>query len=198
MFDKLERAIRDAGLPVILEGVCLLDVLNKLYLCPELHFFIFRNGRSPYRTNSIVVKEVDEYIRRTSAPTMSTRTLNMKDAGTNQLDVDIAYLKYKTVVSVILSIGGISALVVGAYVMTSGINSQDSAVFKLLGAEVSAEGIGSVILASSVFWAYFAYLARPKYSRTKETRNMTGSDGSKSTYEFESSTMVVTAAKKDS
>lgn len=195
--DKLERMICDTGLPVIIEGICLLDVLSKLRLTPSLHFFLFRNGKAPYKANSKLAKEVEQYIRRTDAPTRSTRRIYMNGAETNQLDVDIAYLKAKTVASVVLSFGGIVALVVGAYVLTSGINSQDSAVFKLLGAEVSAEGIGSVILASSVLWAYFAYLARPKYSRRKEVRNKTASDGSQSIYEFESATMAAAEPSKD-
>ena len=112
---------------------------------------------------------------------------------TNQLDVDIAYLKSKTLVAVVLGIGGMAALAVGAFVLTSGISTQDSAVFKVLGAEISAEGIGAVILASSLLWAYFAYLTRPKYSRRKEIRNETSSDGSQSRYEFESATMAAVA-----
>src|SRR5687768_2272620 len=55
MVGSLERAILDAGLPVIIEGACLLDVLDKLHLYPQLHFFIFRNGKSPYKANSAVV-----------------------------------------------------------------------------------------------------------------------------------------------
>lgn len=194
--DKLKQVINELGLPIIIEGVCLLDVLNKLHLTPSYHFFLFRDAKTSYAANSLLVKEVRHYIQRTSAPKIATQRLFMNGTETNQLDVDIAYLKAKTVTSVVLSFGGIVALIAGAYVITSGINSQDSAVFKFLGAEVSAEGIGSVILSSSVLWAYFAYLAMPKYSRRKEVRNETAADGSQTTLEIESTTMLATKPSK--
>ncbi|WP_435274836.1 hypothetical protein ACMAZF_16485 [Psychrobium sp. nBUS_13] len=185
----LEKSIRKSGRPMIIEGICLLDVLNRIDLEHNQYFFIKRKENTPYK-DSVLLSEIGDYIRRNSETINGARTLFMNRTETNQLDVDIVYLKSKTLVAVVLAIGGIAALAVGAYVLTSGISTQDSAVFKILGAEVSAEGIGAVILASSVLWAYFSYLARPKYSRRKEVRNETGADGSQRNYEFESSTMI--------
>lgn len=186
----LQESLRKSGRSVIIEGACLLDVLNKINLKHSQYFFVKRIESAPYK-NSVLLSEVRDYIQRNCATINGSRAQIMKRIETNQLDVDIAYLKSKTLVATVLAIGGMTALAVGAYVLTSGISTQDSAVFKILGAEVSAEGIGAIILASSVLWAYFAYLARPKYSRRKEVRNETGSDGSQRSYEFESSTMAV-------
>lgn len=185
----LEEGIRKAGFRVIIEGICLLDVLERIDVKHSQYFFIERKQNAPYKS-SVLLSEVSAYKKRKRIIIDSAKAKFMKHVETNQLDVDIAYLKSKMWVAVVLAFGGMTALVVGAYVLTSGISTQDSAVFKMLGAEISAEGIGAVILASSVLWAYFAYLARPKYSRRKEVRNETGSDGSQRSYAFESSTMA--------
>jgi len=185
----LKKNLKEAGSRVIIEGICLLDVLDKINVKYSKYLFIERKENDPYK-NSGLLSEVADYKKRKRLMIDSAKAQFMNNVETNQLDVDIAYLKSKTLVAVVLAIGGMTALAVGAYVLTSGISTQDSAVFKILGAEVSAEGIGAVILASSVLWAYFAYLARPKYSRRKEVRNETGSDGSQRSYEFESSTMA--------
>lgn len=186
----LKKEIKEAGSRLVIEGICLLDILNKINVKYSIYFFIKRKESAPYKP-SILLAEVAEYKKRRSIIINSANTKSMNRGETNQLDVDIAYLKTKGLVAVVLAIGGMTALAAGAYVLASGISTQDSAVFKILGAEISAEGIGAVILVSSVLWAYFAYLARPKYSRRMEVRNETGSDGSQRSYQFESSTMAV-------
>ena len=154
--DDLKEAIRNSPLPVIIEGVCLLSVLTVIEVNPVLHVFIYRGGSSDYKKNSSVVEEVENYITKSQSPYISDKTFYMNSPQTNQLDVDIAYIKSKTLVSVILALGGVMALLVGAYVLTSGVSNNDSAVFEILGAKITAEGIGAVILSSSVLWAYFS------------------------------------------
>ena len=188
--DELAASIQNSGYPVIVEGVCVLTVLSRIGMVPSLHFFLYRSGKAKYKQGSPLVSEINKYITETDAPKKATKAITMNNASTNQLDVDIAYLRSKTIVSVFLSIGGIITLLVGAFILSSGISNQDSAVFEILGAKLTAEGIGAVILGSSVFWAYFAYLARPKYSRRKEVSSSTSPDGTQSHYEFESATMI--------
>ena len=115
----------------------------------------------------------------------------MGDSPTNHLDVDIAYLRSKTIVSVALSLGGIASLVVGAYIISSGISATESAVLEIGGARLTAEGLGAVVMGTAAFWGYFAYRARPKYSRRSETRSFVAPDGSREDYSFESATMIV-------
>lgn len=195
--NELERSIRNGGLPVVVEGICLLTVLSRMGMTPSLHFFLYRAENSNYKEGSRIVSEVRKYIKETDAPGKATEVITMTNSSTNQLDVDIAYIKSKTIVSVILAVGGIVALLVGAYILSSGIGGKDSAVFEILGAKITAEGIGAVILASSVFWAYFAYLAKPKYSRRREVKSSTSPDGTRSQYEFESSTMISAEASQN-
>jgi hypothetical protein len=195
--NELKKAIQNAPLPVIIEGACLLTILSRIEVQPALHFFLYRGRGSDYKKNSSVVKEVENYIYESRAPFRADKAIYMNNSQTNQLDVDIAYIKSKMVVSVFLALGGVVALLVGAYVLTSGVSSNDSAVFEILGAKVTTEGIGAVILGSSVLWAYFSYLAKPKYSRRREIKSSTAPDGSHSSYEFESATMTATDRKSD-
>lgn len=117
------------------------------------------------------------------------RACIIKNPETNQLDVDIAYIKAKTIASTALVFGGIVASVVGAFVLTNETQAENSAVLPILGTEVTAKGIGAIIISSSAPWAYFAYLARPNYSQTKENRISFKADGTHSNYLFESATM---------
>lgn len=188
--NELAASIQNGGYPVIVEGVCVLTILSRIGMVPRLHFFLYRLGKTKYKQESLLVSEVNKYITETDAPRKATKTIIMNNSSTNQLDVDIAYLRSKTIVSVFLSIGGIIALLVGAFILSSGISNQDSAVFEIIGSKLTAKGIGAVILGSSVFWAYFAYLARPKYSRRKEVSSSASPDGTQSHYEFESATMA--------
>ncbi len=188
--DELSASIQNGEYPVIIEGVCVLTILSGIGMVPSLHFFLHRAGKTKYKQGSLLVSEVNKYITETDAPRKATKAIIMNNSPTNQLDVDIAYLKSKTIVSVSLSIGGIITLLVGVFLLSSGISHQDSAIFEILGAKLTAKGIGAVILGSSVFWAYFAYSARPKYSRRKEVSSTTFPDGSQSHYELESATMA--------
>ena len=181
---------------MIVEGVCILTILSRMGFAPSLHFFLYRVDGDNYKQGNQLVAEVGKYIKETDAPRKANKIITMNNSQTNQLDVDIAYIKSKTIVSVILAIGRIVALLVGAYVLSSGISSENSAVFEVLGAKITTEGIGAVILGSSVLWAYFSYLAKPKYSRRRVVKSSTSPDGTQSQYEFESATM--TAAEPES
>lgn len=197
--DELKEAIQNAALPIIVEGVCLLSILSLIEVKPVLHVFIYRGGDSDYKRNNGVVDEIANYITESQAPSKADKVIYMNNSQTNQLDVDIVYIKSKTLVSVILAFGGVMALLIGAYVLTSGVSSKDSAVFEVLGAKITAEGIGAVILCSSVLWAFFSYLAKPSYSRSRsrEIKTNTASDGSHSSHEFESATMLRASESSD-
>ena len=105
-------------------------------------------------------------------------------------DVDIAFIRSKTIVSVVLALGGLLQTIIGALLLNAGLNDQGTATLKIMGGEVSASGLGGIVLCTSVMWAYFAYLARPKFSSRSETRNTVNADGSSESYEFRSSTQI--------
>ncbi len=198
-FRAIDAKLKESTGPVIVEGVCLLNVFDRLGIVADVHYFLSRHPEAPaYKTNSLVVNEVRDYLANTNAKYRADERIFMPFGQTNQLDVDIAYIKAKTIVSALLALGGIAAIFVGAFVLSAGIQAENSAVIRVLGAEVNAKGIGGVILASSVLWGYFAYLARPKYSRRKESRSNVAPDGSREIYEFESSTMAVADPPRES
>lgn len=192
--DAVRDAILAAGRPVVIEGICLRRVLDALDIVPDLHLYARADESTRYKAGDALVGEVADYA--VEGRRLADEVIRMSEFGTNQLDVDIAYLKAKTIVSVVLALGGISSLIVGALLLTSGMAAANSAVLEIAGARLTAEGLGAVILGSSVFWAYFAYLARPKYSRRKETKSRTMPDGGQESYEFESSTMTNFASRQ--
>ena len=59
---------------------------------------------------------------------------------TTQHDVDIAYLKSRILFSALLALGGILLIIVGGLLLNSGLQGNDSAVFKILGSEILAKG----------------------------------------------------------
>jgi hypothetical protein len=111
--------------------------------------------------------------------------------SSNSFDVDIAFIRSKTQVVIALICGGLAQTVCGAVMLALGANQQGTASLKLLGVEVSASGLGGIVLATSVLWGYFAYQARPKYSRTTESKSTTRPDGTVEIHEFQSSTQTV-------
>lgn len=88
--------------------------------------------------------------------------------------VDIAYINAKTRVAIVLATGGMLTLLIGLTLLFFGVTSQDKTLMKLLGVEVSAGGLGGVIMTTSVMWAFFAYKTCPSYahsSRVEEKFN---------------------------
>ena len=73
-----------------------------------------------------------------------------------QPEVDIAFINAKARIAIVLAIGGMLSLVVGLFVLLFGTSAQNSAVFKFSSMEINASGIGAVIMATSVMWAYLA------------------------------------------
>jgi hypothetical protein len=185
-------AIAHKKRPFILEGLCLLAVVEHLPLRPDFLVYVdpevrFRNARK----SPLLQSEVREYIEKYSPRAKADAVISLEDLhmGSSH-DVDIAFIRSKTIVSVVLALGGLLQTVVGALLLNAGLNDQGTATLKIMGGEVSASGLGGIVLCTSVMWAYFAYLARPKFSSRSETRNTVNSDGSSESYEFRSSTQI--------
>ena len=100
------------------------------------------------------------------------------NASQRQPEVDIAFINAKTRLAITLAIGGMLSLVIGMVVILFGASSPDTASFQIGGLEVSATGIGAVIMATSVMWAFFAYKIRPTYSSSHRVTHKVSQDGS--------------------
>ncbi len=191
-YDELHDAIALKKRPFILEGLCLLAVLERLSLRPDFLVYVdpqsrFRNARK----SPLLQGEVRDYIEKYSPRARADAVISLEDLNVSTShDVDIAFIKSKTIVSVVLALGGLLQTVVGALLLDAGLNDKGTATLKIMGGEVSATGLGGIVLCTSVMWAYFAYLARPKFSSRSETRNTVKADGSSESYEFRSSTQI--------
>lgn len=189
-YDVLHSAIINNKGALIIEGICLLEVLSRLSLAPD--YFIFVEPSARYRSvNSFPTlrDEVSAYLAECAPQSKANVIVSLEDIAVNSsYDVDIAYIKSKTIVSVTLAIGGLAQTIVGALLLNTGLNEPGTATLKIMGAEMSATGLGGIVLCTSVMWGYFAYLSRPKFSSRSETRNTNKADGSSEAYEFKSST----------
>lgn len=191
-YGRLRSAIAASQGMVIVEGLCLLAVLERIGIVPDYLIFVdadvrYRNARK----SPLLWDEIRDYLARYAPRAKADAVISLEGVGMNSsYDVDIAYIKSKTLVSITLAIGGILQTVVGALVLNSGFNQEGTASLKIMGAQVSATGLGGIVLCTSVLWAYFAYLARPKFSSRSETRNTTRADGSSEVYEFRSTTQI--------
>jgi len=185
--DVLANKINESSRPVIVEGVCLLEILDRIKTKKDYLIYLNNSVDCYRKKDDALENEVILYTKKFQPEQKADLILgemNMK----NQHDVDIAYLKSRTIFSALLAFGGILSIIVGALLLNSGLQGGDTAVFKILGAEISASGIGSVILTTSVVWAYLAYRSRPVYRHKKETKKSIGTDGSVEEWETESST----------
>jgi len=177
--------------PLIIEGLCLLEVLERLQISAD--FLVYVAGINPSRKDldKKVFDETDKYLQAYRPTNKADVIFNMDKYNSNSSnEIDIAYIKAKTAISIVLAVGGILSILVGALVFVLGLQGGDTALIRLAGAEISAKGIGGVILGTSAVWAYLAYLARPQYSRKREVKESKKNDGSFERQEFESSTQT--------
>lgn len=184
--------------PLIIEGLCLLEVLGRLQI--NVDFLVYVTGIRPSRADldKQVFDETDGYLQAHRPAIRAEVIFNMDKFNSNlSNEIDVAYIKAKTAISVVLAMGGILSILVGALVFVLGLQSGDSALIKIAGAEISAKGIGGVILVTSAAWAYLAYLARPQYSKKREVKESRKNDGSFERREFESSTQTQLRADKN-
>ena len=93
-------------------------------------------------------------------------------------EVDIAFINAKTRLAITIACGGMLSLLVGLVVLLFGVANNDTAIFKFGSFEVSASGIGAVIMATSVAWAYLAYKVKPNYSASHRIIQKVTPDGS--------------------
>lgn len=169
-YGELEPVVRDRR--VIVEGVCVLTVLERMGVLPDAMIYVDDSPPPPTspRGRGPLAAEVAAYHTRVRPREMATLIYapwheepNMRDA-----DIDIAFINAKTRIAITLAIGGMVTLLVGLILLFYGASGTDTTLVRIAGAELSASGLGGVIMVTSVAWAFLAYQARPKYSRSRE------------------------------
>jgi hypothetical protein len=179
--------------PLVVEGVCLLAVLDRIGVIPDVVVYVRAVDATNQRSkNAGIVKggtarsspgregglaeEVADY-HRDFRPIAKADIIYISGAApgkgsvmeSGRADVDIAYIQAKTKLALALAAGGMLTLMVGLAVLLYGVTGKDQTLIKAGWLQVSASGLGGVIMTTSVLWAYFAYQARPMYARSRES-----------------------------
>lgn len=172
---ELSAALRQR--PVIVEGVCLLAALSLAGVKPDLLIYILGSEPHPMTSGdrSALASEVRDYHRKWQPVDMADAYYFINPAKEAikmrpiQPDVDVAFIQAKTILAITLAIGGMLALVIGLIVLLYGASTPNQTTFRIAGLDVSASGIGGVIMATSAIWAFFSYQCRPVYSRLQQS-----------------------------
>ena len=164
-------------LPVIIEGVCLLQVLERVDLGVDLLVYVDSPRIQRTRTLEPVEHEVSEYreryLPREKASIVFRKKVEIAPHSVeqdSQSAIDIEFIKAKTWLSIALVAGGILTLLIGLVVLLHGVTGEDHTIVRFSNVEISASGIGGVIMLTSVLWAFVAYKARPVYSSIRQKR----------------------------
>ncbi|MCI5137221.1 MAG: hypothetical protein D3922_02125 [Candidatus Electrothrix sp. AR1] len=189
-YSTLESILKVKKCRLIIEGICLVAVLEKLNLNVDYNIFVRVNYEN-YSMDSLdcwLIEYKSKYQPEKNADLIiESREINMK----TQHDVDILYIKSKALFSSLLAFGGILSIVIGGLLISSENNFNNQATIKILGSELNAQGIGAVILCTSIAWAFLAYKSRPIYQTKREKRISKNNDGSIEEYEIHSSTRAM-------
>jgi hypothetical protein len=191
-YERLSQRLEQYNAAVIVEGICLLAALSQIACVPDYLVFVDPESRfNTSRDSPILRDEVQEYFREYSPRSKANAITSLEQIGmTRSTEVDIAYIRAKTTISIVLAVGGLVQTIAGALLLNAGLNDHGTASFSLMGAQFSATGLGGIVLCTYVLWAFFAFRASPKYSHTSETKNSTNADGSSESYVYESATQA--------
>ncbi len=194
--------------PVLVEGVCLLAVAKYLGIKPDVHVYVQGCQPAPRSPRGIgpLAEEVLAYHREFKPAetadilyVRTTNTLEVDPMGNDRFDVDIAFIQAKTKLAITLAMGGMLTLMIGLVVLLQGVTGQDQTLIKTAGFEISASGLGGVIMVTSIVWAFFAYQARPIYSARREvSEKIDPKTGIMERHEHESTTQQLFESKKKS
>jgi hypothetical protein len=197
-YEPLKQALQKR--PLIVEGICSLEILSRLNESYDCLVYITASVTLTNHINKIV-QEVDEYHEHwapnyrahirfdNNKPLDSLR----EKMPTDRTAIDIAYIKAKTQFAIVLACGGMLSLIVGLVVLINGVKGQDETVVKMGSFNLSAKGLGAVIMGTSTVWAFFSYQSRPKYSHSRElTEEFDPESNRTHRREVESSTMIGT------
>jgi hypothetical protein len=191
-YEGLKRQIEQCKSGLLIEGICLLAVLSQIDCSPD--YLIYADSESRFSTSRkspILRDEVQEYFREYFPRAKANAITSLERIGmTRSTEVDIAYIRAKKTISIVLAVGGLVQTIAGALLLNAGLNDHGTASFSLMEEEFSATGLGGIVLCTSVLWAFFAYRSSPKYSRTSEAKISTNADGSSESYVYESETQA--------
>jgi hypothetical protein len=191
-YGRLAAALAGVTGTVVIEGICLLAVLERLALDADYLIFVEADSARA-RPSSLLAGEMRSYARAYAPRSRAHRILSREGLSmTNSFDVDIAHIRAKTVISILLACGAVLQTIGGTLLLNSGLSQPGAATLKIMGADVSTSGLGGLILSTAISWAYIAYLARPSRRRAEpESRGSTRLDSGAEVYDLRTVTQVV-------
>jgi len=167
-YEDLQRALLQR--PVILEGVCMLDVLDRLELRPDQFVYL----QAPIATRSLdrshsLVREVRAYTDRSHPAERANLVLARSECGPKkdktwagrQSSIDACLMKNRSQISLGLAAAGMIMLAVGAIFVVIGFSAHGGAATRVDGRDLSLVGAGLLTMLMSSLWIFLARLALP-------------------------------------
>ena len=168
-YEDLQRALLRR--PVIVEGVCMLDVLDRLDRRPDQFIYL----QAPFAEQHLdrshpLVREVRAYTDRTHPEERGNFVLTRSECGPKkdkaragrQSRIDACLMKNRSRISLGLAITGMIMLATGAIFVVTGSSAHSEAVTRVGGRDFSLASTGLVTMLMSSIWIYLARLARPQ------------------------------------
>jgi hypothetical protein len=174
-YSELQTAL--SGRSVVVEGICLMAVLKRLRVAPDVLVYVQGPAFDPRPLQiDVLTTEVLNYNREFEPMKMAsivymrpTDFLGGSMMEASNTEIDLLLIKAQTRTALALAGGGLAALCVGLALLLYGITGQDKTLIKAGTVEISGSGLGSVIMVTSILWAFFSYKSRPTYTRIRET-----------------------------
>jgi hypothetical protein len=167
-YEELRRALLVR--PVVVEGVCILDVLGRLGLRPDQLLYLQEPCSARFLDASHpLVREVRAYIERARPADRATFVLERADSGQKsfgrrkrfQIGLAAFVSRNRSRFARLLASAGIVTLMMGALAVIIGSSRQDESLFRIVGVELSVPDIGMLTMLTSGLWVFLACSAHP-------------------------------------
>ena len=167
-YEDLQRALLRR--PVIVEGVCMLDVLDRLDLRPDQFIYLQAAFADQHLDRSHpLVREVRAYTDRLHPEERGNLVLTRSEVGTKkyktraarQSRIDACLMQNRSRISLGLAAAGMIMLATGAIVVVTGSSAHGEAVTRVGGRDFSLVSVGLVTMLMSSIWILLARLALP-------------------------------------
>jgi len=168
-YEDLQRALLQR--PVIVEGVCMLDVLDRLELRPDQFIYV----QAPFAErhldrNHPLVREVRAYAERSRPVERANLVLarsesvakKHKNLTVRQSIIDACLMRNRSQISLGLAAAGMIMLATGAILVVAGSSAHGEAVTRVDGRDFSLVGAGLLTMLMSSIWIFLARSALPR------------------------------------
>ncbi len=178
VYERLQRALLRR--PVIVEGVCMLDVLDRLSLRPDR--FVYLEAAFAARRldrGHPLVREVRAYTDRSNPLERAGLVLARSERGSKSDDTpasrpsgfDACLMRNRSLISRALATAGMITLALGAACVVVGSFTASEAADRLDEGEIALVGAGLMTMLVSGIWIILARLALPPASVRRPPRS---------------------------